>query len=299
MSAAATPAGRPWAIIVHGGAKEIEPEKAAPNRQGCLAAAQIGRDVLARGGSAVEAVEAAIRVLEADPTFNAGYGADLNEDGAVQLDAAMMDGATLDVGGVCGTTGIRHPISVCRTMLREGPVLLSGEGARRFAARQGAELCDPDALISPEQAAGSAPAENNTVGCVALDSAGNIAAGTSTGGLPEAAAGRVGDSPLPGCGVYADNSVGGVSLSGEGESIARMMVAARIMHRLEHQHPENAIEDGLATMDRVGGDAGAIAIDSQGQIGWNHRGSHFAVAMIRDGMNEPQVWLGKEEDGDD
>jgi beta-aspartyl-peptidase (threonine type) len=288
-----------WAIIVHGGAKEIEPEKEAPNRRGCAAAAEAGRDVLARGGSAVEAVEAAIRLLEADPTFNAAFGADLNEDGAVQLDAGLMEGARLDVGAVCGTTGLRHPISVCRALLTEGPVLLSGDGARRFAADQGAELCDPGELISPEQAAGAASSDNNTVGAVALDAEGNIAAGTSTGGLPGAAAGRVGDSPLPGCGFYADNGVGGVSLSGEGESIARMMVAARIMQRLEHRHPAGAIDEGLAAMERVGGDAGAIAIDAQGQIGWNHRGSHFAVALMRDGMNEPQVWLSKEEDADD
>lgn len=300
MTEHATHALRPgWAIIVHGGAKAIESEKEEPNRRGCLAAAQAGGDVLTRGGSAVEAVEAAIRLLEDDPTFNAGFGADLNEDGAVQLDSALMDGATFDVGGVCGTTGLHHPISVCRMMLTEGPVLLSGDGARRFAAAQGAELCHPDDLISPEQAAGQAASNNNTVGAVALDSDGNIAAGTSTGGLPGAAAGRVGDSPLPGCGLYADNAVGGVSLSGEGESIARMTVAARIMQRLEHQHPEKAVEEGLAALDRVGGDAGAIAIDAQGRIGWNHREAHFAVAMIRAGMNAPQAWLKKEEDADD
>jgi len=284
-----------WAIIVHGGAKEIEPEKEAPNRAGCRAAAQAGRDVLARGGGAVEAVEAAIRVLEADPTFNAAFGADLNADGAVQLDAALMDGSDRAVGGVCGTTGIRHPISVCRLMLPEDPTLLSGDGARRFAAEKGAELCEPEELISPEQAAGAAAKDNNTVGCVALDAAGNIAAGTSTGGLPGACPGRVGDSPLPGCGLYAENAVGGVSLSGEGESIARMMVAARVMRNLEHLHPDPAIEAALAEMDKVGGDAGVIAIDAQGQVGWAHRGSHFAVAMMRDGMNEPEVWLKREE----
>ena len=285
-----------WAIIVHGGAKEIEPEKEAPNRAGCHAAAEAGRDVLARGGSAVEAVEAAIRVLEADPTFNAGFGADLNADGAVQLDAALMDGATYDVGGVCGTTGMRHPISVCRLMLGETPTLLSGDGARRFAAEHDVELCGPDELISPEQAAGKAASENNTVGCVALDADGNIAAGTSTGGLPGAHPGRVGDSPLPGCGLYAENEVGGVSLSGEGESIARMMIAGRVMRGLSHQHPQAAIEAALAEMDKVGGDAGVIAIDAQGQIGWAHRGTHFAVAMVREGMNEPAVWLKKDEE---
>lgn len=285
-----------WALIIHGGAKEIEPEKEAPNRAGCHAAAIAGRDVLVRGGSAVEAVETAIRVLEADPTFNAAFGADLNADGAVQLDAALMDGSDYAVGGVCGTTGLRHPISVCRLMLPETPTLLSGEGARRFAAEKGAELCEPDELISPDQAAGEAAKDNNTVGAVALDSNGNIAAGTSTGGLPSAYPGRVGDSPLPGCGLYADNSLGGVSLSGEGESIARMIVGARIMRNLEHQHPQPAIEAALAEMDKVGGDAGAIGIDVQGQIGWAHRGSHFAVAMIRDGMNEPAVWLKKDEE---
>lgn len=285
-----------WAIIVHGGAKEIAPEKEAPNREGCRAAADAGREVLASGGSAVEAVEAAIRVLEADPTFNAAFGADLNSDGAVQLDAGLMDGRDHAVGGVCGTTGLRHPISVCRLMLPEEPVLLSGDGARRFAAERGADLCEPDELISPEQAEGAAAAENNTVGAVALDADGNIAAGTSTGGLPGAYPGRVGDSPLPGCGFYAENTTGGVSLSGEGESIARMMVAGRVMRNLAHEHPQKAIEDALAELDKVGGDAGAIAIDAQGQIGWAHRGTHFAVALMKDGMNEPAVWLKKSED---
>jgi beta-aspartyl-peptidase (threonine type) len=285
-----------WAVIVHGGAKEIEPEKEAPNRAGCRAAVEAGSTVLKRGGSAVDAVEAAIRVLEADPTFNAAFGADLNADGAVQLDAALMDGSDYAVGGVCGTTGIRHPISVCRLMLPETPTLLSGEGARRFAKEKGAELCEPDALISPEQAAGQAASENNTVGCVALDVHGDLAAGTSTGGLPKAYPGRVGDSPLPGCGLYAENRMGGVSLSGDGESIARMMVAGRIMRRLAHQRPQPAIEEALAEMDAVGGDAGAIAIDRQGRIGWAHRGAHFAVGFTNAGMAEPAVWLSKNEE---
>lgn len=285
-----------WALILHGGAKVIEAERADANRAGCLVAAEAGREVLARGGTAVEAVEAVIRVLEDDPTFNAAYGAVLNADGAVQLDAALMDGADLALGGVAGTTGLRHPISVARTMLTERPVLLTGEGARRFAEKHGHELCDPDALISPEQRAGKPAGEHDTVGAVAIDRRGNVAAGTSTGGLPGSAPGRVGDSPLAGAGLYAENGCGGVSLSGDGESIVRLRLASRIMQNLEGLAPDAAIAAAVERMPKVGGEAGAIVIDRQGRIGWGHNSPHFAVAMVTSAMSAPRAWLSKDEE---
>src|SRR3712207_1824468 len=237
-----------WAIIVHGGAKEIAPEQEQANRDGCLKAVEAGRAVLEQGGSAVDAVEAAIRVLEDDPTFNAGYGSDVNADGHVQMDAAIMDGSNFDLGAVAAIEGVCHPISVAKRLLREPPVLLASDGARRFAAEHQLELCEADALIAPAKADAH---EHDTVGCVALDIHGNIAAGTSTGGLEETVPGRVGDSPMPGCGLYADKELGGVSLSGDGETIARMALAIRIMHGLEKQKPEDAIASAIDRLERI------------------------------------------------
>jgi beta-aspartyl-peptidase (threonine type) len=287
-----------WALIVHGGAKEIAPEREDANRRGCLEALTAGRAILEQGGPAVEAVEAAIQVLESDPTFNAGYGSDLNADGEVEMDAALMDGSNLAIGAVAAIQGVRHPISVARRMLGEPPTLLVGEGARRFAAGQGAELCEPGELI-PARPSGSEKKahDHDTVGCVALDSSGQIAAGTSTGGLNETLPGRVGDSPLPGCGFYADNAAGGVAFSGDGESINRVLLAARVMQALERGEPPQAgIEASLTHLARVGGEAGGIVLDRFGRVGWAHNSSHFAVAWVTDSMGAPLVRLRQDEE---
>jgi beta-aspartyl-peptidase (threonine type) len=267
---------RRWAIILHGGAKEIAPEEQEAHREGVRAALTAGVAVLQRGGTAVEAVETAIRVLEDNPIFNAGRGSVSNSEGRIEMDAGLMDGAGLQIGAVAALRAVRHPISVARQLLSETPVLLVGEEARRFAHATGAELCDEADLRSgrlPRRAA----AERDTVGCVALDLAGHIAAGTSTGGLEGKVPGRVGDSPLPGCGLYADDTVGGVSLSGEGEAIIRTIAAARIMQSMTAEHPQRAVETGIAALRRVNGEAGAIAIDRHGRFGWAHNSRHFAV----------------------
>lgn len=263
-----------WAVIVHGGAKDIPSALRDRHRQGCLRAVEAAAEVLVAGGHAVAAVEAAIRVLEDDPIFNAGTGSVRNAAGEVECDAAIMDGSDLSVGGVAAVRTLRHPISVARRMLPEPPVLLVGEGAEAFARETGGEFCAPEDLIAP------APGDPgcDTVGCVALDRHGDIAAGTSTGGLTGCAVGRVGDSPLPGCGLYADNAVGGVSLSGEGESIIRTTLAARLIRALEDEAPGAAIDRALAVLGRVGGEAGLIVIDRHGRIDWGHSSDHFAVA---------------------
>ncbi len=287
-----------WALIVHGGAKEIAPEREEANRRGCLEALAAGQVILEQGGSAVEAVEAAIRILESDPTFNAGYGSDLNADGEVEMDAALMDGSNLAIGAVAALQGVHHPISVAHRMLGEPPTLLVGEGARRFAAAQRVELCEPGALI-PARPNGSDEKthDHDTVGCVALDSSGRIAAGTSTGGLDETLPGRVGDSPLPGCGFYADDQVGGVAFSGDGECIARTLLAARVMQALEGgQPPQAAAEASLTHLARVGGEAGGIVLDRVGRVGWAHNSSHFAVAWVTDSMGAPLVRLRQDEE---
>jgi len=271
------PEGKPpsrWAIIVHGGAKDIPSGQEQAHRDGCLAALAVGQAILAAGGPALAAVEAAVRALEDDPTFNAGQGAVLNARGEVELDAAIMDGKTLAVGGVAAVKTLRHPISVAAAMLPERPVLLVAEGAEEFARAQGAELFDPNQpVIRPYGGSGC-----DTVGGVALDSHGDIASATSTGGLTGSHPGRVGDSPLPGCGLYADNAVGGVSLSGEGESLIRTALAARLMHALESMPPSDAIQTALTRLARVGGEAGLIVIDTEGRIDWDHNSAQFAVA---------------------
>jgi beta-aspartyl-peptidase (threonine type) len=283
-----------WLLAVHGGAKEIEPEEEKAHREGCRLALQAGRAVLERGGSALDAVEASVRALEADPTFNAGTGSALNADGEVEMCAALMSGIDLRIGAVGTIRGVRHPVGVARLVMEEErAILLAGEGARRFAAEKGAELCEPEDLIVEERRL--ALAAHDTVGAVARDRAGNLAAATSTGGLPGIRAGRMGDSALPGCGYYADNQVGAVALSGDGETIARLTVASGVMRALETEEPTMALEAALSRLPDLGGEGGGIAISARGEVGSWHNSSHFAfgVATARD--PEGQVRLSKDE----
>jgi beta-aspartyl-peptidase (threonine type) len=280
-----------WAIIVHGGAKDIPPGLEQIHRDGCLLALAAGQAILEAGGSAIDAVEMAVRALEDDPTFNAGYGAVLNARDEVELDAAIMDGASLDVGGVAAVKTLRHPISVAASMLPEKPVLLAGDGAECFARDHDAEFCEPNDLVVERPGDPGC----DTVGCVALDRHGNIAAGTSTGGLTGCHPGRVGDSPLPGCGLYADNVVGGVSLSGDGESLIRTTLAARLMHSLEALPPGAAIQAALTYLARVGGEAGLIVIDADGRVDWGHNSAQFAVAHASSG-HSAQAFVNRAQD---
>jgi L-asparaginase / beta-aspartyl-peptidase len=156
----------------------------------------------------------------------------------------------------------------------------------------GAEMCGLDELRIADPAR-ELEASHDTVGAVALDRRGDYAAATSTGGLSGQIAGRVGDSPMPGCGYYAENGVGAVALSGHGEGVARLRLASRIMHSLQALGPERAVFEAVSEMKRVGGDAGGVAIDRQGRMGWAHISPHFAVASIAEGDNGPGIWLRK------
>jgi beta-aspartyl-peptidase (threonine type) len=286
-----------WALILHGGAKEIEPDEAQAHRSGCLSALAAGRAVLEQGGSAVDAVEASIRSLEDDPTFNAGYGSALNEDGQVEMCSALMEGENFNVGGVSVIQGVRHPISVARAMLNEDSVLISGPGARRFAEQKRLEVCDPMDLIPLEQRAQSKKTgTHDTVGCAVLDEQGNLAVGTSTGGLDGTPVGRVGDSPQPGCGFYVDNRVGAIAFSGDGEHIARKMLAARVMHAFDKSNPESAIELSLKHVAEIGGEAGGIALTPEGQFGWLHNTREFAVGYQSSDMAGPCAFISKQEE---
>ncbi|MEH2326805.1 MAG: isoaspartyl peptidase/L-asparaginase family protein [Nostoc sp.] len=286
-------------IIVHGGAKTITDDKVAANKAGCTAAAQAGWAVLISGGSAAEAVEAAIRVLEADQTFNASLGATLNSDGEVELDAAIMEGS-LSWGAVAAVQGIRHPISVARKIMDEKPRLLVARGAERFAADCGAEMCKKDDLIADEQWQEWKEDQEvvdrpNTVGCVALDASGILAAGTSTGGTTKQQQGRVGDTALVGCGLYADNKIGGCSTTGDGESIIPVVLAKTAIDFLSgDRHPEEAAQMAIdALVSKVKGEAGCILIDRQGRIGWAYNSSHMACAYMTEGQDKVAVFTKK------
>jgi beta-aspartyl-peptidase (threonine type) len=197
-----------------------------------------------------------------------------------------MDGKTFDIGAVAGLQGFKHPVSIARALLRQKAILLVGDGAKQFAERHGAERSDleADSVSGPG---------SDTVGCVALDVGGNLAVATSTGGLEGAVAGRVGDVPLPGCGFYADNDRGALSLSGDGEAIARVMLASETLGRMQHQTIQSAAESSLQLLKRVNGEAGVIAITPGGEIGWAHTSSHFAVALATAAMPGGATFLKK------
>lgn len=290
-----------WALIVHGGAKEIQPDEEESNRSGVAEAARAGAEVLARGGGAVDAVEAAIRVLEDLPIFNAGRGSVPNAAGEVEMCAGLMDGRDLAHGAVAAIRQVRHPISVARELMPEKEIILVGEGALLFARERGFETASNSELLAEKEE--KELAEHDTVGAVALDAGGNLAAGTSTGGLTGSRVGRVGDSPLPGSGLYADNHVAAVSFSGDGESIARLALASRVMAAVEHGRDlEGAIAAGVARLPGVGGaegDGGAIGITKDGRFGWAHNSPDFAVAYVTGTMDGPKAFLRKDEEKSD
>jgi len=288
-------AGQAWTILIHGGAKTIKPGEEDANREGLDEAVRAGAEVLEAGGSALAAVEAAIRVMEDRPVFNAGIGAVPNREGGIELCSGLMDGATLAVGAVAALPLVRHPVSVAREVLGEREILLAGGGALAFARERGAEMQDAGEQ-PPVHAVASAEAACDTVGAVARDSHGDFAAGTSTGGLEGTRAGRVGDSPLPGCGFYADNAMGAVALSGDGEAIARLALGLRIIDKLGRMDVRPAIECSLTRIARLGAEAGAIALDRSGHPGFAHNSSHFAVALMRAGGEEPEIWLKRDEE---
>lgn len=287
-----------WALIVHGGAKEMEPGEEDANREGVREAVRAGIAVLEQGGSAVDAVEAAIRILEDLPVFNAGRGSALNEAGEVEMCSGMMDGRDLSVGAVGAIRNVRHPVSVAKRLLPEKEIFLVGEGALLFAKTQGLETVPSEALITRTRQ-DALEHMHDTVGAVAMDKGGNLAAGTSTGGLTGQRVGRIGDSPLPGNGLYADNHIGAVSFSGDGESIARIALAAQVMASIGEVGPEEAIRKAVEQLPGVGGaggDGGAIAIAKDGRIGWAHNSPAFAIGYASADAPEPRTFLSKEEE---
>src|SRR5580700_8591111 len=285
-------------ILVHGGAWAIPDDMLDAHRRGVEAAAAAGWQVLRKGGSSLDAVEAAVVTMEEDETFDAGRGSFLNMDGRVQLDALIMDGATLRAGGVGCVEHIRNPIRAAKKILTESPhVYFVGSGAERFAQEHGIELCPNEELIiereverlreAKKQGYLQMPDEfgpmrsHDTVGAVALDAQGNIAAATSTGGTLNKAPGRVGDSSLIGCGCYADNRSAAVSTTGWGEPIMKLVLAKWTADRvLAGNLPEWAAQEAINYLkSRVNGHGGIILRDSRGRFGIAHNTPRMAWAF--------------------
>lgn len=265
------------AIVVHGGAGSWPRELWRPALRGVRRAAGMGAAVLAAGGSALDAVVEAVAALEDDPVFNAGTGSVLNREGEAEMDAGVMDGATLGAGGVAALRRVRNPVRVARRVLEATPhVLLVGEGALAFARAQG--FADHDPVTAQRRAEharrvarGEPGTPKDTVGAVALDGAGRIAAATSTGGVSLKLPGRVGDSAIPGAGNYA-NAWAGASATGRGELVMRVLATKEVCDRVAAGETADAACAAVVEAMRgtVGDDVGLIALDARGGVGVAH-----------------------------
>ena len=310
-----------WSLVVHGGSGVIEradlkPEQDVAYRAALAGAAEVGAAMLRTGGRALDAVEAAINVLEDDPLFNAGRGSVFTADGCNELDAAIMDGATLEAGAVAGVTRVRNPISAARAVMERSPhVLLMGSGADAFAAAEGLARVDQsyffverrwralerqlarEGLAIPPRPQGASmdrrhaalahdEGKRGTVGAVARDARANVAAGASTGGTTGKRWGRVGDSPLIGAGAYASNRSAAVSGTGEGEYFIRLGVAREIcaLVELKGLSLQAAVDQVIQTeLTALGGQGGVIAVAPDGQMAWSFNTSGMYRARIADG----------------
>ena len=274
-----------FGMAIHGGAGTIErssmtAQNEAAHRAGLEQTLRAGYDVLRKGGSSLDAVEAAIHVLEDNPLFNAGKGAVFTHEGTNELDASIMDGRTLKAGAVAGLQHIRNPISLARLVMEKSPhVMLDGEGAEAFAKQMGVPFVEQkyfytkerwDALQKVKKKSGpiSDKEKHGTVGAVALDQAGNLAAGTSSGGTTNKEFGRIGDSPIIGAGNYADNRTCAVSCTGDGEYFIRSVVAYDISAMMNYKGMplKEAAEAAISKVGKLGGTGGLVAIDKEGEI---------------------------------
>jgi beta-aspartyl-peptidase (threonine type) len=317
-----------WSIEVHGGAGVIErahmdAQTEAQYRAAMSTALERGAAVLRDGGSSLDAIQAVITGMEDDPLFNAGRGAVFAADGKNHLDAAIMDGRTRAAGAVADITHTRHPILLARAVMEHSPhVFLVGEGAETFALTQGLEQVDPSFFFTerrwqqlvralqqrnlpiPSRPAGAPPAPQSfndtnsdghrfgTVGVVALDTHGDLAAGTSTGGTEAKLWGRVGDTPVIGAGTYAQNGVCAVSATGTGEYFIRTGVARDICARMElrHESAERATNEVFAELDAMHGDGGVIVMDTQGHGIWRFNTPGMYRARLQEG-GQPLVQI--------
>ncbi len=293
-----------YVLVIHGGAGTIVKSQMSPERENAYKAAldkalQTGNDILKSGGTALDAVEATVRSMEDDPLFNAGKGAVFTNEGKKELDAAIMDGKTLEAGSVAGVTIIRNPITAARAVMEKSPhVMMTGAGAEKYAKQQGLEIVDPSYFYTEERWRGLQKAKQQdslkmyldhadttnrgmlkqwenkdykygTVGAVALDRYGNLAAATSTGGMTNKKFGRVGDAPIIGAGTYANNNTVAISGTGWGEYFIRLVMAKSISDMMEFGKMKlNVAADEMVMkkLPALGGDGGLIAVDKQGNI---------------------------------
>jgi beta-aspartyl-peptidase (threonine type) len=335
LPTAAQEADGRWTIAIHGGAGVIErgqltPEREAEYRAALTAAIEAGSEVLRSGGSALDAIQAAIELMEDDPLFNAGRGAVFTAEGTNSLDAAIMDGETMTAGSVAGVSRTRHPIALARAVMeRSGHVMLAGEGADAFSVSAGLEQAEPAwffterrwgqlvqtlterGLPIPERPAGAPPPPDQaaslegddhrfgTVGVVAVDTSGRIAAGTSTGGTTAKRWGRIGDAPVIGAGTWAGRGCA-VSATGTGEYFIRLTVARDIcgLNDLNDMPIAEAAEAMISELGAIGGDGGVIALTADGSVafsmntsgmyrGWADQDSPPAVAIYADEDIQP------------
>lgn len=292
-----------YVLVIHGGAgtilkSQLTPEKEKAYREALKASLTAGYDVLKKGGSSLDAVEAAVRSMEDCPLFNAGKGAVFTAEGKNELDAAIMNGKTLEAGAVAGVTIVKNPVSAARAVMEKSKhVMMTGRGAETFAREAGLEIVDPayfhtedrwkgllrarrldstrqqldhaDTAASARLGAEHRDYKFGTVGAVALDKQGNLAAATSTGGMTNKRYGRVGDAPVIGAGTYADNATCAVSCTGWGEYFIRLVVAKNVCDLMEYKGMsvrDAANELIMKKVPALGGDGGLIAIDRQGRI---------------------------------
>lgn len=282
-------ADKHWSLAIHGGAGAMTRDRLTEAQQaeieaGLAAALDAGTKVLAAGGSAVDAVQAAIEVLEDDPHFNAGRGAVFTYEGRNELDAAIMDGSNRAAGAVTGVTHIRHPVALARAVMEHSPhVFLSGAGAEEFAREKGFEMTDPSWLATEPRRKAleefkarkvswfDIDLKYGTVGAVARDEAGHVAAATSTGGLTGKRWGRIGDSPVIGAGTYADDRACAVSATGAGEFFIRAGVAHTICDRVRFlgETIQQAADATIAEVGELGGDGGVIVAAPDGNTAFS------------------------------
>ncbi|MFT4092085.1 MAG: isoaspartyl peptidase/L-asparaginase [Niabella sp.] len=311
-----------YVLVIHGGAgtilkKNMSPEKEKAYTEALTQALQAGYTIIKSGGASLDAVEAAIHILEDNPLFNAGKGAVFTHDGRNELDASIMDGKTLKAGAVAGVTTIKNPISAARAVMEKSEhVMMVGKGAEIFAKEAGLTMVDPAYFRTRERWDGlqravkedSAKAVSDhggkplsklgtvhtdykfgTVGSVALDKAGNLAAGTSTGGMTNKKYGRVGDSPIIGAGTYCDNNTAGISCTGWGEFFIRAVVAKTVCDLIEYKKyaVEQASKEVLDKVGAMGGNGGMIVLDRNGHVAmpFNTAGMYRA-AITEDGRAE-------------
>ena len=293
-----------FAMVIHGGASTITREKMSPEKEALYRTTmnnvlQIGYDILKKGGTAMDAAESTIRIMEDSPLFNAGKGAVFTDTGTNELDASIMDGSNLLAGAVAGVKTVKNPISAARKVMEETwHVLLAGQGADHFAKEAGLEIVDPSYFSikkSYNEISKNTEQKHDTVGCVVLDKYGNLAAGTSTGGLSNKRWGRIGDSPIIGAGTYANNKTCAISCTGEGEFFIRGNIAYDISALMEYRRMsvDRAVQKVINKLTDRGGTGGLIALDHRGNIAMSFNTPGMYRGYILDNGNPEILFFDK------